>query len=237
MSDNAASEKRARTRRTPRHARAAGQKRKSARVNDETTVDPVVVTDIESAQEACNDVVAHDSVAQTPAAEPTSQSLDAVPSETRTAEEKVAAIQSELPLDIVVNEPTAEAVELVKDIAAAEQQQTVLDSDVLGSSQSDVLIQESEQLVETTTAAIDAANNAIEASEEVIATTTKRRHTSGRASHPAALPKPLVQELGEIVITAMPASTRVDFAKTAAQANVASATSRAQAPTTLPPSV
>ena len=237
VSDNAASEKRARTRRTPRHARAAGQKRKSARVNDETTVDPVVVTDIESAQEACNDVVAHESVAQTPAAEPTSQSLDAVPSETRTAEEKVAAIQSELPLDIVVNEPTAEAVELVKDIAAAEQQQTVLDSDVLGSSQSDVLIQESEQLVETTTAAIDAANNAIEASEEVIATTTKRRHTSGRASHPAALPKPLVQELGEIVITAMPASTRVDFAKTAAQANVASATSRAQAPTTLPPSV
>lgn len=244
--DSDSQEKRGRSRRSPRHNRAAGQKRKQEQDAVEGNVKP---EQSEAAVTAKSEVSA-DAVDANVAAE-----NKATPSVTRTAEDRVIAAQSELPLDVVENVPTQEAVDLIKDIEAAEQQQISLDIDEVKTEEV-CLTTESEQLVETSVAAIDAANNAIEASEDAIADLHASKQNETQAEETIAQatvidesetpvpaePAAAVQESSTAAVEEAPASAPVivtEDANTAVSSPVVvtsmtTVKRRASHPTTLP---
>jgi len=179
--ENENQEKRSRSRRSPRHNRAAGQKRKQeqdaveASTQSETPKMPqtdviqnTTPTDVDNAvSTTTNNATATNTDTEAVVNSESSADTKAATSLTQSTEEQVIVTQSELPLDVVENIPTQAAVDLVKDIEASEQQQITLDIDDTKTEELSSNV-ESEQLIRTSIAALDAANNAIEASEDAI---------------------------------------------------------------------
>ncbi len=222
-----------RSRRSPRHARAAGQKRKQENTD-------AVVADTAGNESVATEAVSNETVAAEPAAP--------VASTEKTAEDTTPVqAQSELPLEeaaavvetpIEVEESTDNKGDVVP--AQAEQLQTSLfdeETEEPTPATSEPVAVDATATVDVAVAAeadIKQAQNA-PASESTAAPSPAI--VMARASHPAALPKALESDLGDIVINVLADAQRPVIARSSRQANIASVGARAQAPTTKPASI
>ena len=214
-----AQEKKSRSRRSPRHARAAGQKRKqeeqaSADASDNVIQTQLPLEDVNTEATVTEKVAAAAApVVEAPVVETPVVAAPVV--ETPVVEAPVVAapvVETPVVETPVVAAPVVEApvVEGIKDVAL------------------EIVAKVEAEVAPEVVAKIEA---------EVAAPVATALQPKARASHPTALPQVIAQELGEIIVTSRADDARPEYVKTTKRADMTSVTSRVSAPTTLPASV
>lgn len=227
--DTQVTEKKARTRRSPRHARAAGQKRKQE-------------------EQTSTDNAEQQSTAQTqlPLDEPTETAVEAVAEENQ---QIVLDIDKHEQHDVMTGSSADE-------VSAAEQPEetetkaeTPVQAELNVVDETDVVAKatptsdvdpKAEPVNSETVSVAEIAESQVElatTSTPSVAPVAKALAPKTHASHPTALPVALTQEFGEIVVKQKDNTERSEYIKTEKRADMQSVTSRVSAPTTLPASV
>ena len=214
-----AQEKKSRSRRSPRHARAAGQKRKqeeqaSADASDNVIQTQLPLEDVNTEATVTEKVAAAAApVVEAPVVETPVVAAPVV--ETPVVEAPVVeapVVEAPVVEAPVVEAPVVEApvVEGIKDVAL------------------EIVAKVEAEVAPEVVAKIEA---------EVAAPVATALQPKARASHPTALPQVIAQEIGKISVTSRADDARPEYVKTAKRADMTSVTSRVSAPTTLPASV
>lgn len=245
-----AQEKKSRSRRSPRHARAAGQKRKQEEQASANASDNVIQTQLplESMNESdpehaeavkkTSEVLEFESnksiVESDNAVETSNEAIQATSEAIEQAKEDLAPNVAEPVVAApVVETPVAEAPVVETPVVAA----PVVETPV---AEAPVVVAPAVQAPVVETPVVEApVVEALVAEAPVVkaAPVATALQPKARASHPTALPQVIAQEIGEIRVTSRADDARPEYVKTAKRADMTSVTSRVSAPTTLPASV
>ena len=211
-----AQEKKSRSRRSPRHARAAGQKRKQEEQASADASDNVIQTQL-----PLEDVNAVATVTETVAA------VAAPVVEAPVVEAPVVAapvVEAPVVAAPVVEAPVVEAPVVAAPVVEA----PAVEAPVVAAP----VVEAIKEVAPEVVAKVEA-----EVAPVVTAPVATALQPKARASHPTALPKVIAQGIGEITVTSRADDARPEYVKTAKRADMVSVTSRVSAPTTLPASV
>ena len=221
-----AQEKKSRSRRSPRHARAAGQKRKQEEQASADASDNVIQTQL-----PLEDVNADATVTETVAAVAAPVVAAPVVAAQVVEAPVVAAPVVEAPVVAapVVEAPVVEAPVVEAPVVAAPVVEApAVEAPVVAAP----VVEAIKEVAPEVVAKVEA-----EVAPVVAAPVATALQPKARASHPTALPQVIAQEIGEITVTSRADGARPEYVKTAKRADMVSVTSRVSAPTTLPASV
>ncbi|MEN8771612.1 MAG: ribonuclease E [Glaciecola sp.] len=231
-----AQEKKSRSRRSPRHARAAGQKRKQEEQASADASDNVIQTQL-----PLEDVNAVATVTETVAAvaAPVVEApvVEAPVVEAPVVEAPVVAapvVEAPVVAAPVVEAPVVEApvveapVVEAPVVAAPVVEAPAVEAPVVAAP----VVEAIKEVAPEVVAKVEA-----EVAPVVTAPVATALQPKARASHPTALPQVIAQGIGEITVTSRADDARPEYVKTAKRADMVSVTSRVSAPTTLPASV
>ena len=219
-----AQEKKSRSRRSPRHARAAGQKRKqeeqaSADASDNVIQTQLPLEDVNTEATVTEKVAAAAApVVEAPVVETPVVAAPVV--ETPVVEAPV--VEAPVVAAPVVETPVVETPVVAAPVVAAPVVEGIKDVAL------EIVAKVEAEVAPEVVAKIEA---------EVAAPVATALQPKARASHPTALPQVIAQELGEIIVTSRADDARPEYVKTTKRADMTSVTSRVSAPTTLPASV
>ena len=216
-----AQEKKSRSRRSPRHARAAGQKRKQEEQASADASDNVIQTQL-----PLEDVNAVATVTETVAAVE-APVVEAPIVEAPVVEAPVVAapvVEAPVVAAPVVEAPVVEAPAVAAPVVEAPA--------VVAPVVAAPVVEAIKEVAPEVVAKVEA-----EVAPVVTAPVATALQPKARASHPTALPQVIAQGIGEITVTSRADGARPEYVKTAKRADMVSVTSRVSAPTTLPASV
>ncbi|MDG1468702.1 MAG: ribonuclease E [Glaciecola sp.] len=221
-----AQEKKSRSRRSPRHARAAGQKRKQEEQASADASDNVIQTQL-----PLEDVNAVATVTETVAAVE-APVVEAPIVEAPVVEAPVVAapvVEAPVVAAPVVEAPVVEAPVVEAPVVAAPVVEApAVEAPVVAAP----VVETIKEVAPEVVAKVEA-----EVAPVVTARVATALQPKARASHPTALPQVIAQGIGEITVTSRADDARPEYVKTAKRADMVSVTSRVSAPTTLPASV
>ena len=221
-----AQEKKSRSRRSPRHARAAGQKRKQEEQASADASDNVIQTQL-----PLEDVNAVATVTETVAAVE-APVVEAPIVEAPVVEAPVVAapvVEAPVVAAPVVEAPVVEAPVVEAPVVAAPVVEApAVEAPVVAAP----VVETIKEVAPEVVAKVEA-----EVAPVVTAPVATALQPKARASHPTALPQVIAQGIGEITVTSRADDARPEYVKTAKRADMVSVTSRVSAPTTLPASV
>jgi ribonuclease E len=225
-----AQEKKSRSRRSPRHARAAGQKRKQEEQASANASDNVIQTQLplESMNESDPE--------HAEAVKKTSEVLEFESNKSIVESDNAVETSNE------AIQATSEAIEQAKEDLAPNVAEPVVAAPVVETpvAEAPVVVAPAVQAPVVETPVVEApVVEALVAEAPVVkaAPVATALQPKARASHPTALPQVIAQEIGEIRVTSRADDARPEYVKTAKRADMTSVTSRVSAPTTLPASV
>lgn len=245
--DTVPTDKKTRSRRSPRHARAAGQKRKQEEQaeteNVSQTVEGQTALPLEEPTGAQIQAIVEENQQIALSAdhgEDTTTESTSLSNEELEVKRNNSLIESDNAVESSndVIQATSEAIDKAKEDLDSVSEvvdtpiQALLDiseeTEVTSTEASTAIVSEAVTPVDT-----------ISAPEEITAPTSVPAVLAPKAhaSHPMALPAVLAQEFGEIVVKQKDNSERYEYVKTEKRADMQSVTSRVSAPTTLPLSV
>jgi ribonuclease E len=245
--DTVPTDKKTRSRRSPRHARAAGQKRKQEEQaeteNVSQTVEGQTALPLEEPTGAQIQAIVEENQQIALSAdhgEDTTTESTSLSNEELEVKRNNSLIESDNAVESSndVIQATSEAIDKAKEDLDSVSEvvdtpiQALLDiseeTEVTSTEASTAIVSEAVTPVDT-----------ISAPEEITAPTSVPAVLAPKAhaSHPMALPAVLAQEFGEIVVKQKDNSERSEYVKTEKRADMQSVTSRVSAPTTLPLSV
>jgi ribonuclease E len=245
--DTVPPDKKTRSRRSPRHARAAGQKRKQEEQaeteNVSQTVEGQTALPLEEPTGAQIQAIVEENQQIALSAdhgEDTTTESTSLSNEELEVKRNNSLIESDNAVESSndVIQATSEAIDKAKEDLDSVSEvvdtpiQALLDiseeTEVTSTEASTAIVSEAVTPVDT-----------ISAPEEITAPTSVPAVLAPKAhaSHPMALPAVLAQEFGEIVVKQKDNSERSEYVKTEKRADMQSVTSRVSAPTTLPLSV
>ena len=234
-----AQEKKSRSRRSPRHARAAGQKRKQEEQASADASDNVIQTQL-PLEDVNTEATVTETVAAVKAPVVEAPVVEAPVVEAPVVEAPVVeapVVEAPVVEAPVVEAPVVEAPVVEAPVVEAPVVEApVVEAPVVEAPVVEAPVVEA-PVVEAPVVEAPVVEAPVVETPVVAAPVATALQPKARASHPTALPQVIAQEIGKISVTSRADDARPEYVKTAKRADMTSVTSRVSAPTTLPASV